>query len=309
MTSDFSGKFVPNTYENLLQIGVNNSVQGTVPFTGTGDENTIVDARGRRVSGLVVDQALNTGGIYFKNSNNLYGFTEFGDTSIFLKKTGTNPFNRLIQFGGDGARIGLDNTIITSDGFVRAYVKDGIYIKRNSATDEGKLRSSDGQSLKKLIISAENDNELYDNINIISRRDENVISSGVQVLRNPSNASGTICYVCIWSRSGNVITCDVWIDHDEYGNTGVVNLPVYVNDFNDPQYESFTGLVGHGINFNPSAQYPSQAVEFKSISQFDTNGNPDPSWRRKYEVTDTGYDNYPAITAGITRGRFSYKLI
>lgn len=306
MSSDFSGKFIPSTYENLLQIGVNNSVQGSVVFTGTGDVNTIVDGRGRRVTGLVIDQSNNSsGGVYFKQSSKLQGLNVLNSELRFLLNTSSTTYKNL-SIDERGVVVGQDydpqgpfpNITNTYQSDIKMYVKSGVYIK-SDATQTGYLKSDD-----RLVISAENDNELYDAVNLITQRDENVISSGVQIIRYPVN-TGQPYYVCVWSRSGNVITCDVWIDHDNTGpgssliGITIFNLPVNIGSSfgifqtsGIQQYESFTGLVGHGINFKSSPS-TSQAVEFKPHSD------------RQYKITNTLNNS---ILSGITRGRFSYKL-
>ena len=55
----------------------------------------------------------------------------------------------------------------------------------------------------------------------------------------------------LWQRSGSVVTCNGWIDHQQYGPPYTYNLPTYVSDtgltsqFEDTDYE---GLIGNGTN-------------------------------------------------------------
>ena len=313
MSSSFSGKFVPNTYVNLLQTGQNNQVQGQISFTDpNGDTHTVVDAFGRKVQGVVIDQGNNAdGGLLFKQSTtNLRGLNVKSEMDItnqglrFLKYTSTENTNLFLD--EKGLVVGQDydptgtfpNFSNTYESNIKLYTKRGVYLRFSNQV--GNLKSD-----QHLVISAENDTQINDTVNVINLRDENVISSGVQIYEN--NAFEKY-FVCIWSRSGNVITCDVWINHEKtIGGNQILPLPVYLtSQITDNQFGSF-GFIGHGVNFSGgqgnNGQILSQAVEFKSRAN-----------NREFEVTNTGHTNSGApnfnnvIFHGITRGRFSYKL-
>ena len=289
-------------------------MQSFINFTDPDDdEHTIVDAFGRIVQGVVIDQNNNSnGGFLFKQSTpNIRGLNVKSEMGIpnqglrFLKYTSTEN-NTNLFLDEKGLVVGQDydptgtfpSFSNTYESNIKLYTKRGVYLRFSNQV--GNLKSD-----QHLVISAENDTQINDTVNVINLRDENVISSGVQIYEN--NASEKY-FVCIWSRSGNVITCDVWIDHQKtIGGNQILPLPVYLtSQGTDNQFGSF-GFIGHGVNFSGgnynNGGILSQAVEFRTRPN-----------NREFEVTNTGHtylggglgDN--VIYHGITRGRFSYKL-
>ena len=244
--SQLQGNQISDTFNKLIQIDTSLPVTGDYTFNFadalSSDVYTLLDGTGKRHKGIVIDQSNeSSGGLFLKNAA-VYGFQNSGnklkiikDNGIqlaFLRNTGT------FHIGGHNISDITDYTL---------YVDRGI-------KSQNRITSSDGLSgnpNKRLNISARNhfittQPDGFNNyLNQTSDRGKNydIFKSGIY-----SDSGIRI----LWQRSGSVVTCNGWIDHQQYGIPYSYDLPTYVSDTGlIRQFEDgniYEGLIGNGTN-------------------------------------------------------------
>jgi hypothetical protein len=139
MSSNLTGQFIANTFQNLLQIDSGNTPNSTTILNGLGQvkQRVTVDSNSDPDGGLFIKDGQGTGrimGIQYVNSNNGEGLNFWTPNSInanlFLKRTGTT----WVGYNSGGSVV-VDSDVATYS----LYVKDGVQVGQNTTGNNGRI--------------------------------------------------------------------------------------------------------------------------------------------------------------------------
>lgn len=270
--AQLTGNQISQTFQKLIQIDSSVPVTGNYTFdmdTAISTEYcTLLNGVGNKHVGIVIDQSSeNDGGVFIKNAN-LYGFQNRGNELRFVKNN-----NEQLAFLRNTGTFHIGDQSVSDISGYNLYVDRGIFIK-----DPGKFNVSDGSTTTnnaRLNVSATNHyitsqipDKYNDYFNNVQGQGKNV-----DIFKSGRHSDNGIDI--LWQRSGSVVTCNGFIDHEN--NSPDFLLPTYTSDSGGVvQFETddYLGLIGHGTNtFFGEIIVESQSNDRFAIFRFNQNLN------------------------------------